>query len=367
MSVPFLDLQAQYRAIRQEVDAAMAGVVSSCRFVGGPELEAFEREFAEYCEAPYCVGCANGTAALHLALAALGVGPGDEVITAANTFTATAEAIVHAGGVPVFVDVDEASRNLDPALLDEAVSDKTRAILPVHLHGQCADMDPILAAGARHGVPVIEDAAQAHGARYRGRRAGSLAAVACFSFYPGKNLGAYGDAGAVTTADGETRERLKMLADHGRKGKYTHEVVGYNYRLDALQAAVLRVKLRRLDDWNARRRQVAAWYRERLAGKQQVVLQEPMPYAEHVYHHLVVRVADRDGVMQRLAEKGVSTVIHYPVALHRQPAYRGLCRVAGRLSVTEKLASEILSLPMFPEMTEAQVDEVVSALCTAVG
>ncbi len=368
MDVPFVDLKAQYRSIRQEVEAAIGEVLESARYVGGPQVEAFESEFAEYCGVRFAVGVGNGTEALHLALVACGVQAGDEVITAANTFTATAEAIVQAGARPVFVDVDE-TYTLDVEEVALAITPRTRAIVPVHLYGQPADMHPLMALAQRHGVTVIEDAAQAHGARYDGRRVGSLGHMACFSFYPAKNLGAYGDGGAVVTDNPDWAGRVRRLADHGRSGYYAHAEVGFNSRLDALQAAILRVKLRHLDAWNEARREVARAY-EGLLGSSGLVLPATRPGREHVYHLYVVRCPvgsadERDRLRRDLEDAGVHTGLHYPLPLHLQPAYRSLGYGRGTFARSEAWADQLLSLPMYAELTREQIARVAEAALTA--
>jgi dTDP-4-amino-4,6-dideoxygalactose transaminase len=370
MDVPFVDLKAQFRSIRQEVEAAIGEVLESARYVGGPQVEAFEEEFARYCGAQFAVGVGNGTEALRLALAACGVGAGSEVITAANTFTATAEAIVQVGARPVFVDVDE-TYTLDVGQVAAALTPRTRAIIPVHLYGQPADMDPLMELAERHGVALIEDAAQAHGARYRGRRVGGLGHMACFSFYPAKNLGAYGDGGAVVTNDGAWASRVRLLADHGRSGYYTHSEVGFNSRLDALQAVVLRVKLRHLDAWNEARRRVADLYKESL-GASGLVLPVTAPGREHVYHLYVVRCPvgsadERDRLRRDLEGAGVHTGLHYPLPLHLQPAYTFLGYGRGAFPRCEAWADQLLSLPMYAELTGDQVSHVAEALLCALG
>lgn len=361
MAVPFVDLKAQYAALKPEIDGAIQAVVDRCDFILGQAVSEFESEFARFCEVRYAIGVGNGTDALRLGLLAAGIGPGDEVITAANTFIATTEAISQTGATFRLVDVDERTYNLNPALLEEAITPRTKAILPVHLYGQPADMDPILDVARRHHLLVMEDACQAHGARYKGRRAGSMGHLAAFSFYPAKNLGAYGDAGAIVTDDGALARKLDLLRNHGQKSKYEHVMEGYCSRLDTLQAAVLRVKLRHLDEWNARRRQVAAWYNERLADLP-VVRPHVMPGAEHVYHLYVIRTERRDALRDFLASRGIGTGMHYPIPLPLTEAYGGMGFRRGQFPVTERLAGEILSLPMFAEMTEAQVDEVAGAI-----
>lgn len=361
MAVPFVDLKAQYTALKPEIDRAIQAVVDRCDFILGQAVSDFEGEFARFCEVRYAIGVGNGTDALRLGLLAAGIGPGDEVITAANTFIATTEAISQTGATFRLVDVDERTYNLNPALLEEAITPRTKAVLPVHLYGQPADMDPILDVARRHNLLVMEDACQAHGARYKGRRAGSMGHLAAFSFYPAKNLGAYGDAGAVVTDDEALARKLDLLRNHGQKSKYEHVMEGYCSRLDTLQAAVLRVKLQRLDEWNARRRQVAAWYNERLADLP-VVCPYVMPDVEHVYHLYVIRTERRDALREFLAARGIGTGMHYPVPLPQTEAYGSMGFRRGQFPVTERLAGEILSLPMFAEMTEAQVDEVAAAI-----
>jgi len=367
MKVPFVDLRAQYASIKAEIDHAVHTVFESGRFVGGPELELFQDEYASYCGVPFAVGCGSGTAALQLALLAAGVGRGDEVITVANTFAATAEAIVHVGGIPVFVDVEELSGNIDPLLIENAISSRTKAVIPVHLHGQCASIDDVVRVARAHKLIVIEDAAQAHGAMCHGRKVGSWGDMACFSFYPGKNLGAFGEAGIITTADECLRDQLALLVSHGEKRKNEHLVVGFNHRLDAVQAAVLRVKLSYLDEWNRRRMELASFYNERLRCDSRAVLPAEVPDLSCVFHHYVVRVPRRDQVMQNMQVEGVATLVHYPVPLNKQAAFGAIARTAGPLEVTEKLSREILSLPLFPEMTESQIEVVVTSLRQAIG
>jgi dTDP-4-amino-4,6-dideoxygalactose transaminase len=365
MPVPFVDLQAQYRSIKAEVDAAVQRVLDTSAFILGREVEAFERAFAEYVGARECVGVSNGTAAIQLALQACGVGPGDEVIVPANTFFATAEAVSTAGATPVFVDCDPVNYNIDPARIDEAVNERTRAVIPVHLYGQPADLDPIFEIAERRNLIVIEDAAQAHGARYKGKRVGSLARAGCFSFYPGKNLGAYGEGGAVVTNDAGVARRLRMLRDHGSEQKYRHELVGYNFRLEGIQGAVLNVKLKYLDDWNALRRRHAARYRELLAPLAEsgaLALPQEADYAEHVYHLFVVQTDARDSLQRYLSAAGVQTGIHYPVPVHLQPAYASLGYKEGDFPNAESQSARVLSLPMFAELTEHQLRYVAHAL-----
>ena len=357
MQIQFVDLQRQYTSLADEVRGAIDGIVTRAAFVGGQAVADFERDFATYCEAAQCVGVANGTDALELALLALGVGPGDEVITVPNTFIASAAAISRVGARPVFVDVDRQTQQLDPALLPAAITARTRAIIPVHLFGHPADLDPIIAIARAHNLHVVEDAAQAHGARYKGRRVGALADVGCFSFYPGKNLGAYGDGGAVVTNSPELAARIRQLADHGRVDKYRHAVVGRNSRLDGLQAAVLGVKLRHLDDWNDARRRIAAALTERL-GSDTVIPPHVAPDVEPSFHLYVIRTERREAVQRMLADAGIASGVHYPIPLHLQPAYAALGYKEGDFPVTELLAGQILSLPIFPELREDEIARI---------
>ncbi len=359
MPVPFLDLQAQYRSIKAEVDPAMQKVLDTSSYILGPSVEAFEKAFATYCETTYCIGVNSGTAALALLLQALGVGPGDEVITVANTFFATAAAVSEIGATPVLVDCVLETGLIDPTLIEAAITPRTKVIIPVHLYGQPADMDAINAIGQAHGIAVIEDACQAHGARYKGKRTGSLSIGAAFSFYPGKNLGAYGEGGAVTTNDPVIAEKIRMLREHGSPKKYHHNIIGWNERIDGIQGAVLGVKLTHLDDWNAARRAHAALYRELLPTE--IVTMGTQTGSESVYHLFVIRVSNRDALQKELTEKGIGTNIHYPVPIHLQPAYAGRWK-KGDFPNSERLSDEILSLPMFPELTDAQIREVVDAV-----
>lgn len=362
MKVPFLDLAAPHRAIRGELDAAYQRVLDASWFVLGREVEAFEQEFADYCGAASCVGVGNGLDALLLVLRAWGIGPGDEVIVPSNTFIATWLAVSSLGAAPVPVEPDPATHNIAAGAIEAAITPRTRAIVPVHLYGQPVDMDPILALAHRHGLLVLEDAAQAHGATYKGRRVGGLGHAAAFSFYPGKNLGALGDGGAITTQDPELAEALRRLRNYGSRRKYDHEVAGLNSRLDELQAAFLRAKLGPLDGWTARRREIAGRYLAGLQGLPGLVLPEVPPWAEPVWHLFVVRLAERDAVQRRLLDSGVETLIHYPTPPHLAGAYAGLGLLPGSLPVAERLASEVLSLPMGPHLTDAQVDHVVASV-----
>jgi dTDP-4-amino-4,6-dideoxygalactose transaminase len=363
--VPFTDLAAMTREVRADIEAGWARVLRSGRFIGGEAVEEFEQAWAAYCGVPHAVGVANGTDALQLALSALGIGAGDEVIVPANTFVATAEAVVLAGATPRFADVSPGTLLLTPEQLEAAVTDRTRAVIVVHLYGQMPDMDALCQAAARVGLAVIEDAAQAHGATWRGLAAGSIGTIGCFSFYPAKNLGAFGDAGAVVTADADLARRISCLRDHGRaeSSHYRHELVGTNSRLDALQAVVLPAKLARLDDWTQARRRAVAGYRAALAGSAARMVEE-LPGSQGVYHLAVVRVPGRERVERRLAAMGIQTGIHYPVPCHQQAPY--LSFADGRLPAAEEAAAEILSLPIFPHISDGQVARVCEAVHEAI-
>ena len=359
--IKFVDLQAQYKDIREDIDEAIARVIRKSAFILGEEVSRFEEEFAGFCGTRFAVGMSSGSTALHAALLAYGIGPGDEVITVPNTFIATASAVTHAGARVVFIDVDPESYNIDVSLLEAAVTERTRAIIPVHLYGQAADMDPLLEIARRHGLKVIEDAAQAHGARYRGRVVGGLADAACFSFFPGKNLGAYGDAGMVVTDDKEIAEKLRMIRNHGRKTKYEYLMEGYNFRIDALQAAILRAKLGHLEDWIEGRRRNAALYDEMLSGVP-VVIPKKMDYGTHVYHLYVIQSERRDDLRKFLESKEIQTGIHYPLPLHLQPVYEYLGYKEGDFPVTERLAGRICSLPMFPELKKEAIGHIAELI-----
>ncbi|HUA13892.1 MAG TPA: DegT/DnrJ/EryC1/StrS family aminotransferase [Verrucomicrobiae bacterium] len=357
VKVPYLDLKAQYHSIKSEIDAAVVGVLESAQFVLGSEVEHFEREFAAYCGASTCIAVNSGTSALHLALLAAGIGPGDEVITVPFTFVASVAAILYAGARPVLVDIEPRSFNMDPAAIEAAITPRTKAILPVHLYGQTANMDPILEVARRHGLVVIEDAAQAHGATYKGKAAGTLGDIACFSFYPTKNLGAYGEGGALTTGNPEYARSIRMLRDWGQDRKYHHLLRGYNYRMEGLQGAILRVKLRHLERWTEARRVVAKTYNESLGGSG-LQLPVEMPWARHVYHVYTLRAEERDELQRALASDGIQTAIHYSLPAHLQPAYADLGYARGSLPQSEKAANQVLSLPIYPEMRREQTDLV---------
>ena len=362
--VPYADLKSQYRSIKAEIDAAVLRVLDSSQFILGDEVTAFERDFAAYTGTRETVALNSGTSALHLALLAAGVRPGDEVITVPFTFVATAAAIIYAGAKPVFVDIDPVTYCMDPAAIERAMTPRTRAIMPVHLYGHPADMDGILEVAARHGVTVIEDAAQAHGARYKDRACGSMGQLAGFSFYPGKNLGAYGEGGAAVTNDPEFARTMRLLRSWGEERRYEHVLQGFNYRMDGIQGAILRVKLRHLEAWTEARRARAADYRNAFAGSDVVVPVEK-PGCRHVYHVYAVRLRNRDLTRKQLQAKGIQTGVHYPIPVHLQPAYSDLGYKAGDFPVAERIASEVLSLPMFPEMTTEQVAEVADAVMAA--
>lgn len=363
--VPYLDLKAQYQSIKPEIDAAIARVLDSCQFVLGPEVAAFEQEFAAYCGTAECIALNSGTSALHLALLAGGVGPGDEVITVPFTFVASVAAVTYTGARPVLVDIDPRSFTMDPSAIEAAITPRTKAILPVHLYGQPADMDPIMEIARRHRLVVIEDAAQAHGAKYKGRPVGSIGDMACFSFYPGKNLGAYGEGGAVTTSNPEYARTVRMLRDWGQDRKYHHQLRGFNYRMEGFQGAILRVKLRHLERWTEARRAVVRQYDELLADSG-VETPTEMPLARHVYHVYTLRTDDRDGLQASLQAEGIQTGIHYPVPVHLQPAYADLGYGRGAFPRSEAAAEQVLSLPLYPELSSLAVAEVAGVVKKAV-
>jgi dTDP-4-amino-4,6-dideoxygalactose transaminase len=413
MHVPFLDLKAQYKQIESEVVPVVTEVMAAGMFIGGPQVTGFETEFAAFCESKYCIGVGSGTDALRFALMAAGIGPGDAVITAPNTFIATTEAISQVGATPIFVDVDPQTYTMDPIKLEQLLNERypqlnlspeifdrnersgfhrdklkkpntpnklfnqstnylaphassleprPKAVIPIHLYGQPADMDPILEIARQYDLVVIEDACQAHGASYKNRKAGSLSTAGCFSFYPGKNLGAFGEAGAVVTQDEEMAQKMRMIRDHGQAQKYFHDLEGYNGRLDAIQAAVLRIKLKRLQGWNRSRRKNAAFYTERLQDVPGITLPAEAEFAESVYHLYVILADNRDGLQEFLSEKGIATGLHYPLPLHRQKAYAHLGHKKGDFPVAESAAERLLSLPMYPELTEEQIDYVCTSI-----
>ncbi len=414
MHVPFLDLKAQYKQIETEVVPVVTQAMAAGMFIGGPQVAGFEEEFAAFCDSRYCIGVGSGTDALRFALMAAGVGPGDAVVTVPNTFIATTEAISQVGATPVFVDVDPKTYTLDPQKLSDLLKNKTqpnlsheildrdersgfhrdklnkpnrpnnphtpnkpfnqstdhprpKAVLPIHLYGQTADMDPILDIARQYDLVVIEDACQAHGASYKNRKAGSLSMAGCFSFYPGKNLGAFGEAGAVVTQDEDMAQKMRMIRDHGQAQKYFHDLEGYNGRLDAIQAAVLRIKLKRLQDWNQSRRKNAALYTELLQDVPGITLPVEAGFAESVFHLYVILADNRDGLQKFLSEKGVATGLHYPLPLHLQKAYAHLGHKKGDFPVAEHTAERLLSLPMYPELTAEQIDYVCSSIKEFVG
>ena len=366
MKVPYLDLHAHHAPHRAEFDAGIKEVIDTGAFAGGPIVKRFEEAFAEFCQSKHAIGVASGTDALWLALLAMDVGAGDEVITVPNSFIATAEAISYCGAKPVFVDVDERTYTMDPSLLEAAITDKTKAIIPVHLFGQPADMDPILEIAKKHNLRVIEDAAQAHGAEYKGRRIGTLGDAACFSFYPGKNLGAFGEAGAISTNCDQLRKDIEMFRDHGQVKKYHSAKIGWNGRMDGIQAAVLSVKLKHLDKSNKLRHSHALRYDSLLGNQDGIVIPHRASDVWHVYHVYEVRVQNRDAVMAALDAKGIGCGIHYPVPIHLQEAYKGLGLKEGSFPIVERCAAEFVSLPMFPELTVEQVDYVAEGLSQAI-
>jgi dTDP-4-amino-4,6-dideoxygalactose transaminase len=364
--IPFLNLKAQHQTLKTEILAAVSEVLDSTAFAGGPYVAKFEEEFAAYCHSKYSVAVGNGTDALWFALLALGIGAGDEVITVPNTFIATAEAISYCGAKPVFVDVDEETYTMDPRLIERAITPRTKAIIPVHLYGQMADMDPIMEIARKHRLFVIEDACQAHAAEYKGRRAGSIGDAGCFSFYPGKNLGACGEGGASVTNNLELKNRMAMFRDHGQAKKYYHSVVGWNGRMDGIQGAILSIKLKHLNAWTEARRAHAVAYTTAFKKVHGVLTPKEAVQRKHVYHLYVLRVRNRDVMLKLLADRGVNCAIHYPVPLHLQDAYASLGVPRGSLPVSERCAEEIISLPMFPELTGKDIETVVSAVAALV-
>ena len=362
MQVPFLDLKIQYKQIEHEVMPMITEAMANGAFIGGEQVSCFETEFAEFCNSSYCVGVNSGTDALRFALMAIGVGRGDEVITVSNTFIATTEVISQVGAKPVFVDIYPDTCNMDVSKIEQKITENTKAIIPIHLYGQPADMDPILEIAQKNDIAVIEDACQAHGANYKNKKAGSMGAVGCFSFYPGKNLGAFGEGGAIVTKDEAIAQKIRMIRDHGQNKKYFHDLEGYNGRLDAIQAGVLRIKLKRLNDWNKARRQNSACYNELLSEIPSVNLLTEAEFAESVYHLYVILVDDRDGLQQYLNSKSIATGLHYPLPLHLQKAYAHLGYKKGAFPVTENIADRLLSLPMYPELTRDQIEYVVQSI-----
>ena len=364
MKISFLDLRAQHNLLSGEIAEALQRVMADVAFSGGPFVEQFEIEFAEYCNTSYAIGVGSGTEALWLTLLALGITNGDEVITTSNTFIATAEAISLCGARPVFVDIDNDSYTLNPYMLHNAITSNTKAIIPVHLYGMMANMGPILEIAQKHGIPVVEDACQAHGAEYKGIRAGSLGVAGCFSFYPGKNLGAYGEAGAVVTNNQYLAEHIRTLRDHGQKEKYKHDVIGSNCRMDGIQGAILSVKLKYLEKWNDARINNAKIYNYCLHDLNEIILPKTMDYAKHVYHIFAIRTADRNGLLAHMADKNINCGIHYPIPIHLQKAYSDLGILKGSLPNSEKCSNEIVSLPIYPEMSRDKVEYVSEAIKT---
>ncbi|HEY9783931.1 MAG TPA: DegT/DnrJ/EryC1/StrS family aminotransferase [Candidatus Obscuribacterales bacterium] len=363
--IPLVDLQTQYQNLKPQIDAALEPVFQSAAYILGPDVERFEWEFAKFCQAKHCVTVNSGTAALQLALMACGIQPGDEVITATNSFIATAEAISFVGATPVFVDADPVTYSMDPGQLEAAIGPKAKAVIPVHLFGQPADMDPILEIAKRHKLKVIEDACQAHGATYKNRTAGSIGDVACFSFYPGKNLGAAGDAGAITTNDAAIAKHIQLLRNHGSAKKYEHEIIGHNFRMDTLQAAVLSVKLPHLAAWNEKRRELAAYYNARLSEIEGVRVPQVPSDRQSVFHLYVIEVADRQSVQAALSEAHVQWGIHYPKPIHLQKAYAHLNLGRGSFPTSERLADCIISLPLYPELRRDQQDKIIDVVALA--
>lgn len=362
VKVPFLDLKAQYHSIKDEVDRKLIEVCENTAFSMGPFVEEFEKKFAEYLGVKHFVATSTGTSALHSALLAFGIGNGDEVLVPVNTFTATAEAVVMVGAKPVFVDNDPLTYNMDISKIEQLISHKTRAIIPVHLYGQPIDMEKIVEIASKHNLIVIEDCAQAHGAKFKGKMVGTFGHAACFSFYPGKNLGSYGEGGGVATNSDEIAEKLDKIRNHGSKVKYVHEFVGYNYHMHGFQGAVLTVKLKYLDGWNSKRREIAEEYNQKLKDVKDIVLPYVQKDCEHVFHLYVIRTSYREELKKFLNDNGVGTNIHYPYPLHLQESYKYLGYKQGDFAVAEDYAPKLLSLPMFPEMTDEQVDYVVEKI-----
>jgi dTDP-4-amino-4,6-dideoxygalactose transaminase len=362
MMIPFVDLKAQYATIQRDVDEALHNVVANADFILGKDVELFEQEFARFCNADYAVGVDSGTSALELALRAYAIGDGDEVITVSHTFIATVAAISYTGARPVLVDIDQDTYNMDPARIEAAITSSTRAIVPVHLYGQACDLDPVLEIARKHKLIVVEDACQSHGARYKGNPVGALGDAGCFSFYPGKNLGAYGDGGIIVTNSREVSERLKLLRNYGQPEKYQHTIMGYNRRLDSLQAAVLRAKLRHLDQWNASRQRAAKLYDELLKDVASIRTPYAAEESSHVYHLYVIQHPERDRLLSYLRDQGVQAGLHYPTPVHLQPCYENLGMPVGSLPITEEIASRVISLPMFAEITDEQIEHVCDSI-----
>ena len=362
MNIPFINLKAQHATIKDEIATVLQEVINNTSFAGGPHVKKFEQNFARFCQCEHAIGVGSGTDALWMALIGLDIGQGDEVITSPGTFIATAEAISFCGATPVFVDIDEQTYNIDPLLIEAAITPQTKAIIPVHLFGQPADMDPILEIARKHNLAVIEDACQAHNAEYKGRRIGSLSAAGCFSFYPGKNLGAYGEAGALVTNNQKLADKLRMFRDHGQRKKYYHSIIGWNTRMDGFQGAVLDVKLPHLPTWTHARRRNAQLYNKLLKDIPQITLPFEADYAYHVYHIYAIRAQNRNQLINYLAEQGITCGIHYPVPLHLQEAYQFLGYTEGDFPIAEKCAQEFVSLPMFPELDEESIRYIAAKI-----
>ena len=358
MQVPFLNLKLQYETIKNEIHDAINEVIAKTAFAGGPFVAQFEKEFAEFCKCQYAIGVGSGTEALWIPLLALGIGHGNEVITVPNTFIATTEAISFCGATPVFVDINEKTYNMNPDLIEAAITPKTKAIIPVHIFGQTADMEPIMKIAGKHNLFVIEDACQSHGSKYKEKRAGTIGDAAAFSFYPGKNLGAFGEGGAITTNNLELSKKMQMFRDHGQAKKYYHNMIGWNARMDGIQGAVLSVKLKHLESCNKARRKNAHLYNELLSNVDGVITPVEADYAKHVYHIYAIRVQNRDTLIKKLTEKNIACGIHYPVPIHLQEAYSFLGYSKGSFPIAEKCAKEFVSLPMFPELTREQIEYV---------
>ena len=362
MVVPFLDLKTQYESIKDEINKAIQKVLDSCTFAGGPFVEEFEKSYAEFCGSKYCIGVGSGTEALWATFLALGIGIGDEVITAPNTFIATVEAISFCGAKPVFVDIDEKYYTMDPSLIEGAITPRTKAIIPVHIFGQMADMDSVMEIAKKHNLFVIEDACQSHGAEYKGRHAGTIGEAGCFSFYPGKNLGAFGEAGAVVTNNENLNKRIRMFRDHGQSNKYYHDIIGWNARMDGIQGAILSVKLKHLETWNENRRKNAKVYDNLLENIKGITISDEAKFCKHVYHVYAIRVHDRNEFISYLKDSNIGCGIHYPEPVHVQKAYNSLGFKKGNFPVSEKCAQDFVSLPMYAELTEEQITFIVEKI-----